>query len=91
MASLYPDGTPVEFEVLAAGVSEDLAYLVGFGLGSAAVASGPQDPVNLRVTQIYRREDGEWKLVHRHGDPSAGGDPGVNHLRAAMRVRAGAR
>jgi hypothetical protein len=22
----------------------------------------------LRVTQIYRREDGEWHLVHRHGD-----------------------
>jgi ketosteroid isomerase-like protein len=25
----------------------------------------------LRVTQIYRREDGEWKLVHRHGDELA--------------------
>jgi ketosteroid isomerase-like protein len=22
----------------------------------------------LRVTQVYRREGGEWRLVHRHGD-----------------------
>ena len=22
----------------------------------------------VRVTQVYRREDGEWRLVHRHGD-----------------------
>jgi hypothetical protein len=25
----------------------------------------------LRVTTVFRREDGEWKVVHRHGDPLA--------------------
>jgi ketosteroid isomerase-like protein len=25
----------------------------------------------LRVTQVYRREGGEWKVVHRHGDTVA--------------------
>ena len=25
-------------------------------------------PVTVRVTHAYRREDGEWKIVHRHGD-----------------------
>jgi hypothetical protein len=24
--------------------------------------------MRIRVTQIYRLEDGEWRLVHRHGD-----------------------
>jgi ketosteroid isomerase-like protein len=22
----------------------------------------------LRVTHVYRREDGQWRIVHRHGD-----------------------
>ena len=24
--------------------------------------------MTIRVTHAYRREDGEWRLVHRHGD-----------------------
>jgi hypothetical protein len=31
------------------------------------VDGGPVEPYILRVTQVYR-EDGEWKVVHRHGD-----------------------
>jgi ketosteroid isomerase-like protein len=28
----------------------------------------PVEPYTLRVTHIYRRENGVWKIVHRHGD-----------------------
>jgi hypothetical protein len=45
------------------------------------------EPVALRLTQVYRRENDEWKLVHRHGDPGQGGNPAVDHLRAEMRSR----
>jgi ketosteroid isomerase-like protein len=24
--------------------------------------------MTLRATQVYRREDGEWRIIHRHGD-----------------------
>ncbi|TME44722.1 MAG: hypothetical protein E6I60_16415 [Chloroflexi bacterium] len=32
--------------------------------GSEETASGA-----LRVTSILRREDGAWKILHRHADP----------------------
>jgi ketosteroid isomerase-like protein len=25
--------------------------------------------LELRVTQVFRREDGKWRLVHRHAGP----------------------
>jgi ketosteroid isomerase-like protein len=28
----------------------------------------PVEPWTLRVTHIYRREHGEWRIVHRHAD-----------------------
>lgn len=30
---------------------------------------GDRQPWSLRVTQVYRREGGEWRVVHRHADP----------------------
>jgi ketosteroid isomerase-like protein len=61
-------------ELLAAGVSGDLAYTVELEHTSVSVDGVPVEPYTLRVTQVYRREDGEWKVVHRHGDqlPFAG-------------------
>jgi ketosteroid isomerase-like protein len=35
---------------------------------SVSIDGVPVEPYTLRVTQVYRREDGEWKVLHRHGD-----------------------
>ncbi len=68
VASRFSNCTAYEFELVAAGVSGDLAYTVGYEHSSASVDGGPVEPNTLRVTHVYRREDGEWKIVHRHGD-----------------------
>jgi ketosteroid isomerase-like protein len=49
-------------------VSGDLAYTVGYERGAMIVDGSDPKPMTIRVTQIYRRELGEWRLVHRHGD-----------------------
>ena len=54
------------FEVVAAEVSGDMAYTVGYE-HTQAVVNGESRTYTLRATQIYRREGGEWKVVHRHG------------------------
>jgi ketosteroid isomerase-like protein len=68
LASGFSDNTAYEFELVAAGVSGDLAYTVAFEHTSVSINGVPAKPYTLRVTHIYRREDGEWKIVHRHGD-----------------------
>ena len=55
-------------EVLAAGASGDLGYVVGIEHTTASIAGAPPAPYRLRVTTILRREDGEWRVVHRHAD-----------------------
>jgi ketosteroid isomerase-like protein len=66
LADSFSDCTSYEFEILEAEVRGDTAYTVGFEHTSASVDGVPHT-YTLRATQIYRREDGEWKVAHRHG------------------------
>lgn len=68
VASRFSDGSDFEIEIIAAGVSGDLAYTVGYEHSIGAVDGAAPRSSRLRVTHVYRREDGEWKIVHRHGD-----------------------
>lgn len=68
VASWFSDCTSYRFELVAAGVSGDMAYTVGYEHTAVSVNGVPADPYTLRVTHIYRREDGDWKIVHRHAD-----------------------
>ena len=65
------DNPTVRYEPLAAGSSGDLGYAVGLERAEGQRLAG-QDAVSagvLRVTHLFRREEGRWKLIHRHADP----------------------
>ncbi len=68
-ASQVREGEIVGFEIVAKYVTPDLAYLVEIQRARAKLG-GRQDivPIALRVTTIFRPEDGTWKVVHRHAD-----------------------
>ena len=56
-------------------VGTDLAYEVGVEEGDLTLG-GERVPIRHRVTNIYRREGGDWKMVHHHADVS----PAMNDL-----------
>jgi ketosteroid isomerase-like protein len=69
-ASNYRDGKAVEFERFAKWVGADLGYILEIERFEAKVGGADEiTPVALRVTSVFRLEDGAWKLVHRHADP----------------------
>lgn len=67
LADGFSECTSYRFELVAADVVGDLAYTVGFEHSAVSVDGNPRQ-YTLRATQIYRRENGEWRVVHRHGD-----------------------
>lgn len=67
LAESFSDCTSYEFELQAYDVVGDMAYTAGLEHTSASVDGTPRT-YTLRATQVYRREDGEWRVAHRHGD-----------------------
>ena len=63
----FSDVRSFELELVAADVSGDPAYTVAYEYSSTSVNGVPRT-YQLRVTQVYRREDGQWKVFHRHAD-----------------------
>jgi ketosteroid isomerase-like protein len=69
-SSQFRDGENVGFETVAKYVTPELAYVLSIERDKVKVG-GSEDtaPSALRVTMIFRPEDGTWKVVHRHADP----------------------
>ena len=68
VASRFSDVSDFRFDVEMVEVVGDMAYTLGFERFKASVAGRPVETVTVRVTHIYRREDGDWKIAHRHAD-----------------------
>src|SRR5919107_240850 len=66
-AETFSNCTSHVYEVVAADVVGEMAYTAGYEQTQVSVNGEPRRYV-LRVTQLYRREEGEWKVAHRHAD-----------------------
>jgi ketosteroid isomerase-like protein len=68
-AMKYREGAGTTFETLAKYVTPEFAYIVQVERTNAKIGgSNEVSSLALRVTSIFRREDGVWKLLHRHVD-----------------------
>lgn len=76
-AKNYKEGGPLRFHEVSSHIEEvsryatpDLGYVVQLERHEGLVAGSDDEVViALRVTLIFRPEEGSWKVVHRHADP----------------------
>ncbi len=68
-SGLAPDGELVGTDRIADYRTADLAYVVEIERTRLRLRDEDEAvPRSLRVTTIYRLEDGRWKIAHRHAD-----------------------
>ena len=82
-ASNLKDGEISDFETVAKYITPELAYVVWIERNEGKVGES-QDKVTypLRVTMIFRPEDGTWKIVHRHADTVTSPRPAESLIQA---------
>jgi hypothetical protein len=67
--AFQPSGADVDFQYLVKDVRGRLAYTVAIERSSVLYAGQTERRSQiLRVTMIFRRDHGDWKIVHRHAD-----------------------
>lgn len=68
-ADSFTTGGQNRFEIVHMATDSNLAYWTGIQRSAVMVKeSGKLTPMDLRVTELFRLENGTWKLFHRHAD-----------------------
>lgn len=67
-ARQFGPGGESRLEIFEAAEGGDIAYWIGLQHAKVEM-NGKSVPMGLRITELFRREAGEWRLVHRHADP----------------------
>jgi ketosteroid isomerase-like protein len=72
-AAQLREGESIRFERISEYATDDLAYTVWIERSRMKLGGADEMvPIALRVTTIFRLEDGEWRIAHRHADPITG-------------------
>lgn len=83
VAPAFSDGKASSDDVVVIPLSDDVAYTIGTERFEGNVG-GETIRGEWRATNIYRREDGGWKIVHHHVDAS----PEMMELLARLQAQA---
>ena len=65
----FSDGQAALDDLVVVPIADDVVYTLGTDHGQMKVGDQPV-LIDGRVTTIYRREGGGWKIVHHHTDVS---------------------
>lgn len=69
-AKLFRPGSENSFEILQIAATDGIAYWAGIQRSTLRMQGKTESiPMDLRVTEAFRWEGDEWKLVHRHASP----------------------
>ena len=68
VASRFTDLREFWFDLIEADAHGDAAYSVGFEHFLGTFDGHPDTVMTHRVSRVYRREDGHWRIAHGHGD-----------------------
>jgi ketosteroid isomerase-like protein len=63
------EGEAIGYERIAEYTTAELAYVESERFRAKVSGADAAVPLALRVTTIFRREDGAWKIVRCHADP----------------------
>jgi ketosteroid isomerase-like protein len=68
-ATSFQAGGQSRFEILQKASSGDIAFWTGFQVARVKLAGKSEDvEMRIRITEIFRKINGEWKMIHRHAD-----------------------
>lgn len=61
-------GGSVHAEDMRVTASNEIAVSINYSKGENIDAEGKPRPVSIRATNIFRKEDGKWKMIGHHTD-----------------------
>ena len=71
-AKAFSPGGDSSFDVLQYGAEGDIGFWTGFQIADAKMGSADKKAhMKLRITELFRFQEGGWKLIHRHADQAA--------------------